>query len=323
MNYLERAKRVIALEVDELQRLSARLGESFCQAVDILKDAIDQHRKIVVVGVGKSGNIGHKIAATLNSTGASAVVLNSQNALHGDLGLVSPGDAVLAMSQSGETKELVDLLPYVRRFEVKVIGMTGKPESALGRHSDIVLNTGVEREACPLNLAPTSSSTVMLVLGDALAMVLLEARGFRSEDFAKLHPSGHLGRILLTRVSDVMRPLKALAVVGPDTPVKEALRQMTACRTGAAIVCGPDGALAGIFTHGDFVRGFQSGEALAESPVSRHMTQDPIAIPGEKLATEALQLLDRHRIDDLIVIDDSGKPIGLLDTQDLSRMKLI
>ena len=323
MDYLEKAKRVIALEVDELRRLSERLADPFCQAVDAMKKAIVQQRKVVVVGVGKSGNIGHKIAATLNSTGATAVVLNSQNALHGDLGLVKPGDVVLAMSQSGETRELLDVLPYLRRCEVTIIGMTGKPDSTLGKHGDIVLHTGVDREACPLNLAPTSSSTVMLVLGDALAMVLLEARGFCSEDFAQLHPGGHLGRVLLTRVSDAMRQKDQLALVEPETEVQEALRLMTKHRTGAAVVVEADGRLAGIFTHGDFVRAFQKGGALAEVPVEKHMTRDPVSIAGHKLATEALRLLENHRVDDLIVVDRDGRPIGLLDTQDLSRIKFL
>lgn len=323
MDYLEKAKRVIALEVDELKRLSARLSDPFCAAVDACKQAINAGGKIVVVGVGKSGNIGHKIAATLNSTGATAVVLHSQNALHGDLGLVQRGDVVLAMSQSGETRELVDLLPYLRRFEVTVIGFTGKPESSLAKNSDILLDTSVEREACPLNLAPTSSSTVMLVLGDALAMVLLEARGFQGEDFAKLHPSGHLGRILLTRVCDVMRGASEIALVRAETKISEALRAMTDHRSGAAIVLEDSGALAGVFTHGDFVRAFQAGGSLVEATVGQHMTRDPISIEGQKLATEALQLLEKHRIDDLIVVDQQGIPIGILDTQDLSRMKLI
>lgn len=314
---------MIALEIDELQRLSDRLSDPFCAAVEALKAAIAAHRKIVVVGVGKSGNIGHKIAATLNSTGATAVVLHSQNALHGDLGLVKSGDVVLAMSQSGETRELLDLLPYLRRFDVKIVGLTGNPESALAQHSDIVLDTSVQREACPLNLAPTSSSSVMLVLGDALAMVLLEARGFRSEDFAELHPSGHLGRILLTRVCDVMRPLERLAVVGPSTAIPDALRLMTDCRAGAAVVTDDAGELAGVFTHGDFVRAFQAGAVSPGTPVSEHMTRDPISIDGHKLATEALQLLEKHRIDDLIVMGEGGRPVGLLDTQDLSRMKLV
>ena len=266
MEYLEKAKRVIALEVDELERLSGRLAESFCAAVDACKRAIEAQRKIVVVGVGKSGNIGHKIAATLNSTGATAVVLHSQNALHGDLGLVKPGDVVLAMSQSGETRELLDLLPYLRRFEATVVGFTGKPGSSLARHSDIVLDTSVEREACPLNLAPTSSSTVMLVLGDALAMVLLEARGFGGEDFAELHPSGHLGRILLTRVCDVMRDVDNIAFVKEETPVSEALRRMTDHRAGAAVVQGADGRLIGGVHPWGFRESISGGRVLGKCP---------------------------------------------------------
>ncbi len=322
-DYLEKARRVIALEIDELRRLSARIDAPFCDAVDAIRKAIDDRCKIVVVGVGKSGNIGHKIAATLNSTGATAVVLSSQNALHGDLGLVQPGDVLLAMSQSGETRELLDVLPHLKRVEVTLIGMTGNAESSLARHSDIVLNTGVEREACPLNLAPTSSSTVMLVLGDALAMVLLEARGFRSEDFAELHPSGRLGSILLTRVRDVMRPRDDVALVSPETKVEQALSAMTTHRAGAAIVEDSHGDLAGIFTHGDFVRAFQRSANIGGQPVKGFMTAGPVSINAGKLATEALQLLEKHRVDDLVVVDDSKRAVGMLDTQDLSRLRLI
>jgi len=186
MNYVEKGRRVFEIEIEELQRVSASLDTSFNQAVTRLKKALDGCGKIVVVGIGKSGNIGHKIAATLNSTGTTSVVLNSQNALHGDLGILSDGDAVIALSYSGETSELLDLLPFIRRFDVHVIGITGKPESTLGKHSDVTLLTTIEREACPLNLAPTSSSTAMLVMGDALAMALLESRGFTEEDFSRL-----------------------------------------------------------------------------------------------------------------------------------------
>ena len=196
MENLEKARFVIETEIDGLRRMSGRLDGSFVEAVKILHQTLDQRGKIVVVGVGKSGNIGHKIAATLNSTGGTAVVLDSQNALHGDLGLLSDGDAVLALSYSGETRELLDLMPFIKRFEVQVIAITGKPDSTLARLSEVTLDTSVEREACPLNLAPTSSSTAMLVMGDALAMVLLESRGFTEEDFARFHPGGSLGRAL-------------------------------------------------------------------------------------------------------------------------------
>lgn len=323
MDYLERARRVIQLEIDELQNLLARVGDPFLSAIDSLRETLQAGGKIVVAGIGKSHNIGHKIAATLNSTGATAVVLNSQNALHGDLGVVCDGDTIIALSYSGETAELLDLLPALRRFDVNVIAMTGSPASTLGRNSDLVLDTHVDREACPLGLAPTSSSTVMLVLGDALAMVLLEARGFRQKDFAKLHPGGSLGRALLTKVADIMRHGDALANVPETATVRAALEIMTAARTGATIVTNASGLLAGIFTQGDFVRAVQHDADILDRPVTDFMTRDPVSIPSDKLAAEVLSILGTNRIDDLVVVDDKGRPVGLVDSQDLSRLKLV
>src|SRR5882757_7989002 len=204
MDYLEKARRVIALELAEVQRLMARLDDSFVQAVQTIRQSVENRGKVVVVGVGKSGHIGEKIAATLTSTGSPAVVLNSLNALHGDLGVVADGDVILALSSSGETDELINILPALSRFDVRIIAMTGNPKSFLAQNAHIHLSVSVEQEACPLNLAPTSSTTVMLVLGDALAMVLLEARGFQKEDFAKFHPGGMIGRSMLMRVHQVM-----------------------------------------------------------------------------------------------------------------------
>ena len=323
MDYLDKARRVIQLEIDELQALHGRIGESFASAVETLHGALGRGSKVVVVGIGKSHNIGHKIAATLNSTGTTAVVLNSQNALHGDLGVVGDGDVVLALSYSGETAELLNLLPALRRFDVTVVALTGDPDSTMARNSDLVLDTHVGREACPLGLAPTSSSTVMLVLGDALAMVLLEARGFRQEDFAKLHPGGSLGRALLTKVSDIMRSGDALAKAGLTDNVSAALERMTAARSGAAVVINDDGTLAGIFTQGDFVRAVQKVPDIFERAVSEFMTSDPVSIASDKLAAEVLAVLGQHRIDDLVVVDSEGQPVGLVDSQDLSRLKLV
>jgi arabinose-5-phosphate isomerase len=277
----------------------------------------------VVVGVGKSGNIGHKIAATFNSTGATAVVMDSTNALHGDLGMLDDGDAVLALSYSGETRELLDLLPFIKRFDVKVIAMTGKPQSTLARLSDVLLDTAVEREACPLNLAPTSSSTAMLAMGDALAMVLLEARGFTGEDFARYHPGGALGRALLTRVSDIMRTDSSLPTVGEDADVFAALDAMNRARAGACVILDGEGGMAGIFTHGDFARSFRKDPLLGDKPVSGLMTRKPVTVRADALAVEVLRTIGENRIDDIVVLDGGGKPVGLIDTQDLARLRIV
>ncbi len=323
MNYLARARDVIETEIHGLRRMAERLDGTLINAVEILQQTLDERRKIVVVGVGKSGNIGHKIAATFNSTGATAVVLDSQNALHGDLGLLSDGDAVLALSYSGETRELLDLLPFIKRFDVRIIALTGKPDSSLSRLSEVTLDTSVEREACPLNLAPTSSSTAMLVMGDALAMVLLESRGFTEEDFARFHPGGSLGRALLTRVSDIMRADSELPTVPEGVDVFAALDSMNRARAGACLILKPDGSLAGIFTHGDFARSFRNDPLLGEKPVAALMTRHPITVRADALAVEVLKTIGVNRIDDIVVLDAGGKPVGLIDTQDLARLKIV
>lgn len=323
MDYLAKAQWVIETEMEGLRHMSRMLGQGFVDAVGALQKTVRNKGKIVVVGVGKSGNIGHKIAATLNSTGATAVVMDSQNALHGDLGLLSDGDAVLALSYSGETSELLNLLPFIKRFDVKVIAMTGKPESTLARLSDITLDTSVEREACPLNLAPTSSSTAMLVMGDALAMVLLESRGFTESDFARFHPGGSLGRALLTKVADIMRVDEELPTVDQDASVSAALDAMNHARAGACLILDPTGKLAGIFTHGDFARSYRVDPQLGSKPVASLMTRNPITVKSDALAVEVLKTLGKSRIDDIIVTDESGVPVGLIDTQDLARLKIV
>ncbi|MBL9145684.1 MAG: KpsF/GutQ family sugar-phosphate isomerase [Verrucomicrobiaceae bacterium] len=323
MNYPEKARRVIDLEIEELQRLRERIGDPFSQTIQRIMETLNERRKLVVCGVGKSGNIGRKLAATLNSTGATTVLLNAQDALHGDLGMIDEGDLAILLSYSGETSELLNLLPHLRRQSLTLIAITGNAESTLARNADLTLDVNVSREACPLNLAPTSSTTTMLVLCDALAMVLLEARGFQQEDFAKLHPGGSLGRVLLTKVSDLMRSGDALALITPETTVRDALQAMTRARAGAAIATNPDGTLAGVFTHGDFVRAFQKDAAIADRPVSDYMTRKPIHISAHKLAAEVLATLEHARIDDLVVVDDEGKPVGLVDTQDLTRLRVV
>ncbi len=323
MDYLAKARCVIEMEIDGLRRLSQRLDDGLGAAVEILQRTLENRGKIVVVGVGKSETIGLKIAATLNSTGATSVVLDSQNAFHGDLGLISDGDAVLALSYSGETREMLDLLPFIKRFDVQVIALTGKPSSTLSRYSEVTLDTSVEREACPLNLAPTSSSTAMLVMGDALAMVLLESRGFTEKDFARFHPGGSLGRALLTRVCDIMRADAALPTIGEDGDVYAALDAMNKARAGACVILRPDGGLAGIFTHGDFARSFRSDPQLGGKSVAALMTRQPVTVRADALAVEVLKTIGANRIDDIVVLGDDGKPVGLIDTQDLARLKIV
>ena len=323
MDHLSQAKRFIQIEIDEIKSLLERIDENFSSAIEILKSTISSGHKIVVIGVGKSHNIGHKIGATLNSTGAPCVVLNTQNALHGDIGILSDGDTVLALSYSGETQEILNILPSLKRFKVTLISITGKPKSSLGKNSDIILNTSVEREACPMNLAPTSSTTSMLVLGDALAMTLLESRGFVKEDFAKLHPGGSLGRTLLTKVSDIMRTYEDFCTVPPDTMLKNAIKKMTDFRSGAVVVIGTKSELLGILTQGDFVRSIQKNPNILDEQVANFMTKDPITIREDRLAAEVIQVIGANRIDDLVVTDEQGNAIGLVDSQDLSRMRLI
>ncbi|NLT71801.1 MAG: KpsF/GutQ family sugar-phosphate isomerase [Verrucomicrobiaceae bacterium] len=324
MDPLEKARRVISLEIEELGRLLDRIDGSFVTAVEMLKATVGKGAKILIVGVGKSGNIGSKLAATLNSTGAPATVLNCQDAIHGDLGLVNAGDSVIALSYSGETAELLTLLPHLKRRQIHLIAITGKPGSTLGRAADCILDIHVNREACPLNLAPTASTTNTLVIGDALAMVLLEARGFTKEHFAELHPGGSLGRALLMRAGDIMRTGDRFVTVTPDLPVREVISKMTAARAGAVIVVETSGVLSGIFTQGDFARAFQSGEPdIGSRPVGDHMTRNPVTIREDKLVGEVLRLLEENHIDDLVVLDENRVPLGMIDTQDLTRLQIV
>ncbi len=316
-----RGKKVFEDEIEALRVIGEQLDDTFNRAVEAMKNAVESGHKIIVVGVGKSGLVGNKIAATLTSTGAPSVVLDSMNAMHGDLGIVQDGDTCIAMSFSGETSELLALLPFLKRYEMPIIGMTGKPGSTLAQLSDIVLDTSVQREADPLNLAPTSSSTAMLVMGDALAMALLEARHFTKEDFARSHPGGSLGRALLTRISDIMR--KDLAILPSGVTIMDCLVAMTKARSGACVLTKEDGSLAGIFTHGDFARTFQLHPDCGSLPVAQFMTVSPVFVQADQLAIAAVRTLRDRRIDDLVVLDGENRPVGLIDTQDLVRLKLI
>lgn len=315
---------MIDIQIEALQNLSESIDYSFSDATNALLKCINNRGKIVVVGIGKSGNIGHKVAATLNSTGSTAVVLNSQNALHGDLGIISDGDAVIMLSFSGETAELIDLIPHIKRFNVSLIAITKSDESTLAQYADITLVTPITREACPLNLAPTSSSTAALVMGDALAMALLEARGFTEEDFARFHPGGSLGRALLTSVRDIMRTGKQVATVSADTSVAETIAVMSDARTGTAIVVeGKERKLLGVFSHGDFARNYSKDSKVGEKPVSELMHPDPVTIGELSLATEAVRCFENHRVDDLVVVNAQNHVVGLVDSQDLARLKIV
>jgi arabinose-5-phosphate isomerase len=277
----------------------------------------------VIVGIGKSGNVGQKIAATLTSTGSTSVVLNPVDALHGDLGVIQDGDIILALSYSGESEELLNLLPALKRFSVKIISFTGNPKSSLARYSDVVLNIKVPKEACPFNLAPTSSTTATLVMGDALAMAVLQARGFKKEDYAKRHPSGAIGRALLLKIRDIMRASDRNAIASEKITVKEALLVMTRAKSGSVSVVNQQGKLTGVFTDGDLRRHMADDDNVLSKPLSAVMTRNPICIEDDALAAEALKIFNERNIDDLIVVNSKRQPVGLVDSQDLPKLKLM
>jgi arabinose-5-phosphate isomerase len=323
MSHLARAREVFDVEIAALKGVRAQLDGSFDQAVELVVDTLRRRGKIVVVGIGKSGNIGRKIAATLSSTGSTSVVLNSVDALHGDLGIVNDGDLILALSYSGESEELLNLLPALKRFSVQIISMTSAAKSSLGRYSDVVLNIKVPKEACPFNLAPTSSTTAMLVMGDALAMAVLQARGFKEKDFARRHPAGAIGRALLLQVGNIMRTGLRNAVAQETMTVKEALLVMTQAKSGSLSVVNAKGKLVGVFTDGDFRRHMALNGELLSQPLKSVMTRNPICIRDEALAAEALKIFNERSIDDLIVVNARKEPVGLIDSQDLPKLKIM
>jgi arabinose-5-phosphate isomerase len=323
MNHLARAREVFDIEIAALKAVRARLDDSFEQAVALVSSAVAQRGKVIVVGIGKSGNVGRKISATLTSTGSTSVVLNSVDALHGDLGIVNDGDVILALSYSGESEELLNLVPALKRFSVKIVSFTGAPKSSMARYSDVVVNVRVPKEACPFNLAPTASTTAMLAMGDALAMAVLEARGFKQSDFAKYHPSGAIGRALLVKVKDIMRSGTRNAVASQQLNVREALLVMTKARSGSLSVVDGRGKLTGVFTDGDFRRHMAEDADLLAKRLESVMTRNPISVRDEALAAEALKIFNERSIDDLIVVNSKKEPVGLIDSQDLPKLKLM
>ncbi len=314
------ARRVLKIERDALSRLIGRIDHTFEKACDLI---LRSKGRVVVTGMGKPGFIAQKISATLSSTGTPSLFLHPAEALHGDLGCVMKEDVVLAFSNSGETEEIVKLLPLVKKIGAKLIAFTGNPRSPLAKYSDVVLNVGVKKEACPMNLAPTASTTAMLAVGDALAVALLEKKGFRSEDFAFYHPGGKLGKKLLLKVSDIMRSGRSNPVVPETMKIRAVLVHITKARAGSATVVDARGRLKGIFTDGDLRRHLEGGKDVLESRVGSVMTKTPTTIRDNKLAAEALEILRTRKIDEVPVVDEKNRPVGLLDVQDLLKAGIV
>ena len=323
VDYVRRAQDVLEIEIAGLQHVQQTMVESFDDVVKQLLTRIERGGNIVVTGVGKSLHIGQKIAATFTSTGTTSLVLHPAEAMHGDLGILKPKDVLLALSYSGETEELLSLVPIAKRIGVVIVAVTSSRDNALAQHSDAVLLAPVEREACPFNMAPTASTTAMLAIGDALAMVLLEARGFAMDDFAKLHPGGAIGRSMLLQVQDIMRQADRLAVVRCGTTVRDVVAAMTERSTGAATIVDQNGSLQGIFTDGDLRRHVFDGNDVAECKVDSVMTRDPITVKCDDLAVDALKLFEANPIDDLIVLNTDGQVVGIVDIQDLPKLKIL
>ncbi|OMG70648.1 arabinose 5-phosphate isomerase KdsD [Burkholderia ubonensis] len=314
------ARDVLDIEADAVRALSDQLDGDFVKAVALL---LGCGGRVVVSGIGKSGHIARKIAATLASTGTPAFFVHPAEASHGDLGMVTADDVFIGISYSGESEELVAILPLVKRIGAKLIAITGRAESSLGQLADVNLNAAVAKEACPLNLAPTASTTAALALGDALAVAVLDARGFGSEDFARSHPGGALGRRLLTYVRDVMRTGDEIPSVGLDATLSDALFQITAKRLGMTAVVGADGKVAGIFTDGDLRRVLERDGDFRRLPIVDVMTRQPRTIGPDHLAVEAVELMERYRINQMLVVDADGALIGALNMHDLFSKKVI
>jgi len=318
---LERAKRVLLIEAEAVRTLAERLGEDFLRALEILKNCSG---KVVVTGMGKSGLVCQKVAATFASTGTPAFFLHPAEGLHGDLGMVSRGDVVLALSNSGETEEILELLPYFRRFSLPLIAMVGRKESTLAKNADVVLDVSVKEEACPYNLVPTASTTAMLAMGDALALALLEERGFKPEDFALRHPAGSLGKKLLLRVADLMHTGEQIPIVSPDASMKEVILEMSSKMLGHTAVV-EEGKLVGVISDGDLRRAMERFPDVFERTAREIMTPHPKTIHPEALAGEALAKMEKHSITSLLVCDDPENQhlTGIIHLHDLLKAGVV
>jgi arabinose-5-phosphate isomerase len=317
---LSLARDALRTEADAVHAAANRLGAAFTEAVELMLGCTG---RVVVMGMGKSGHVGRKVAATLASTGTPALFVHPAEASHGDLGMITAADVVLALSNSGESDELTVLLPVLKRMHVPLVAMTGRSDSSLARHATHWLDTSVAKEACPLNLAPTASTTVQMAMGDALAVALLEARGFKAEDFARSHPGGSLGRKLLTLVRDVMRSGEAVPKVAHDVPFMELMREMSAKGLGASAILDGQGRVSGIFTDGDLRRLLEQGADLRTLKAGDVARGHPRSVQPGVLAAEAADLMEQHRISSLLVVDTEGALVGALNTHDLMRAKVI
>jgi arabinose-5-phosphate isomerase len=320
VDVIKRAREVFEIEAGAVRSLKGRLGKDFSRAVELLFKC---RGRVVVSGMGKTGIIAQKLSATLASTGSPSLFLHLAEAAHGDLGKVTPEDVVVILSNSGETAEVRQLLPFLKKIGSPIIALTGGISSSLARYSDVVLDVSVKKEACPLGLAPTASTTACLAMADALAVCLLELRDFKAIDFAKFHPGGSLGRKLLLTVEDIMRTGTANPVVKESMKVSEVLLKITDCRAGAASVVNGRGKLAGIFTDGDLRRHLEMDTFLPRRKISEVMTRNPLTVRKGMLAAEALRILEQKKIDEVPVVDEKGRPVGLLDVQDLLRAGVV
>ena len=340
---LARARDVFDVEIEGLRRTRDSVGASFVKAVRLMLETVANGGIVVVSGVGKNLHVAEKMSAIFSSTGTRSIVLNPVQAMHGDLGMVSAKDVLVALSFSGESAEVNNLIPAIRRHGLKVISMTGRPDSTLAQMSDIHIDIPCGKEACPFGMAPTNSTTATMAMGDALAMVLIDAQKFHVEDYAMNHPAGAIGRALVMKVPDVMRTGDRLATVGEDATVMDALMAMTRAQGGSAIIVDAEGKLLGIFTDGDFRRvmserglGSSSVKTLSDpnqtlndpnktlsDPVTRYMTRSPLFVRDDAYAAELLKIFEKKRIDDLPVCDATGRVVGLVDIQDLPKMKVL
>ncbi|MBI5154681.1 KpsF/GutQ family sugar-phosphate isomerase [Candidatus Poribacteria bacterium] len=316
MNLLERARQFIELEAEAVSGLTSVLGPGFERAVGLL---LECKGRVIVTGMGKAGHIARKIAATLASTGTPSFFMHPAEGLHGDLGMVTAKDLVVAFSHQGQTEEVLRLIPYLKHLSVPLVAITSNGESELARHADVALVLDIKAEACPLNLAPTSSTTAMLALGDTLALVLLESRGFQPEDYAVLHPGGSLGRRLLTTVSDLMHTGADNPVVNQNQTIRDAILVMTSSKLAATSVVDDDGVLAGFFADGDLRRYFFRGGANLDLPLREVMTRNPKFINAGAMAVKALEILREYKIIELPVCDEHHRPIGMVHLHDITR----